>query len=364
MIGYPLLLKLLDKIVKKKSVEIKVDYEPTVSIIIPAHNEEKVIGRKLDNLLSLSYPIEKLEIIVTSDNSSDKTNEIVRKYSKMNRNVKLLEVKNRLGKTNAQDEAVEVAEGEVLLFSDANSILDKNAVNEIVDFLSDDKIGYVAGKLEYTNGELNEAAKSEEQYWNYDLQMRKIESDISSITAGNGAIYGVKKIDYEAIDPIYSHDSVFPPKFVLKGKRAVFNPNAKAYEKAGESLEDEFKRKVRMSRKIIKINFINMDKYNFMKHGYFSLFYFSHRFCRNFLFLFHMLLLISSLLLSESSFYFIFFLAQAVFFIFSLIGFYKRKSAFKACTYYSMTILAQIIGAYKEITGKSKPFWERASSTR
>lgn len=364
MIGYPLLLKILDKLVKKDGMTFDDSYEPRVTIIIPVHNEDKVIEKKILNLLEMNYPKEKTEIIITSDNSTDKTVEIVKKYEKKYEYIKLIEVKKRAGKTNAQDEAVDIATGEILVFSDANSILDKSSIKEIVKYMYDNTVGYVAGKLEYVNGDVSSSAKSEESYWNYDLEMRKIESNISSITAGNGALYGVRKLDYEKIDPIYSHDSVFPPKFIIKEKKAKFNPDAIAYEKAGEKISDEFQRKVRMSRKIIKINFIDCQKYNVFKFGFFSLFYFSHRFCRNFLFFFHIIAFVSNLFLLNNMFFKFVFLGQILFYIFSIIGFFVNNKFLRIFTYYSMTILAQIFGAYKEITGKSKPFWEIVDSTR
>lgn len=364
MIGYPIILKVLNKIVKKDKVLFDSTYEPKVTIIIPVHNEEKVIEKKLINLISLDYPENKKEIIITSDNSVDQTNSIVYEYSLKYPNIKLVEVQKRMGKTNAQDEAVSEATGEIIVFSDANSILDVRAIKEIVKYMFDSSISYVAGKLEYTNKDLNSAADSEDSYWNYDLEMRQIESNISSITAGNGALYGVRKSEYIKIDPIYSHDSVFPPKFVVLGKKAKFNPKAVAYEKAGESIEDEFKRKVRMSRKIIKINFIDIKKYNIFQYGYFSFFYFSHRLCRNFLFLLHIGAFITNLFLINNRYFLMIFICQIIFYLLSVIGYFFDNKYLKVFTYYSMTISAQLIGAFKEITGKSKPFWEVVESTR
>ncbi|MDT2813653.1 glycosyltransferase family 2 protein [Vagococcus carniphilus] len=364
MVGYPLVLKFLYQFLKKDSLIVDEKYEPYVSIIIPVYNEEKVIEKKLVNLMELNYPQDKCEIMIASDNSTDNTNLIVKKYISEYSNIHLVEVKNRKGKTNAQDEAVDRSKGEILVFSDANSILENNAINEITKYMVNEDVSYVAGKLVYTNGDLNRTAETESSYWNYDLEMRKIESELSSITAGNGALYSVRRNDYEKIDPIYSHDSIFPPKFVVKGKKAKFNPNAIAFEKAGENLGDEFKRKIRMSRKIIKINFVDFQKYNMKKCGIFSFFYFSHRFCRNFLFLFHLIALITNVFLINNTFFLILLLLQTSFFFCSFLGIYIHNKYLKVFTYYTMTVLAQLLGAYKEITGKSKPFWEIAESTR
>lgn len=368
MIGYPVLLEVLSKILKPKNIKIDYNYEPSVTIIIPAHNEENVIENKILNLLNQNYPQEKIEIIIASDNSTDSTNNIVSKYDLDTEvNVSLYIVKSRKGKTNAQDEAVQNSQGEVIIFTDANSMLEKNAVTEIVRTLSDKSIAYVAGKLIYTNSQNSSTSESESSYWNIDLRMRKIESDLSSITAGNGSIYGVRKVDYIEIDPIYSHDSVFPPKYVTLGKRAVYNENAIAFEKAGETNQDEFSRKIRMSRKIIGINFLDISKYNIFKYGLFSLFYISHRTFRNNLYLFHILLVVINicLILNPFSIFFLsIFIFQVLIYFLAFIGKNSKNRYIKFISYYIMTILAQLIGSVKELTGQSKPFWEKAETTR
>lgn len=368
MIGYPILLDILKRIIPPKKLLFNFNYFPDVTIIVPAHNESSVIEKKILNLLDLDYQNEKLDIIIASDNSTDNTNEIVQQYViKYPNKVQLYVVKERKGKTNAQDEAVKAANGDVIIFTDANSMLDKDSVNQLVMSLSDINVGYVAGKLVYTNNLESSTSESEASYWDIDLHMRKIESDLSSITAGNGSIYAVRKEDYMEINPIYSHDSVFPPKFVISGKRAVYNESALAFEKAGENDSDEFKRKVRMSRKIIAINFIDFEKYNIFKYGLFTLFYFSHRTLRNNLYLMHTLVFFANMYLVISvrnTFFITLFLCQLVVYLTALLGKKSKNKYIKFISYYIMTIFAQFIGALREISGKSKPFWEKAESTR
>ncbi len=366
-IGYPFSLIILNKIIPKDKINIKKDFKPKVSIIIAAHNEETVIKKKLDNLINLTYPQEKLEIIIASDNSTDNTNQIVDNFikKKLKKDIKLYCVENRMGKTNAQNEAVKIAKGTILIFSDANSFLKNDCIEELIKYFSDDNISYVSGKLVYTNKEISESSNAENSYWNYDLMMRKIESDLGSITAGNGAIYAIKNSDYIDLNPIYCHDSMMPIKFVLNNKKAKYAPNAIAYEKAGENSEDEFKRKVRMARKNLSISYSDLNKYNPFKVGFFSYFYFSHRYLRNMLWVLHCFLFISNLfLLGESYFYKIIFIGQCLFYIIALIGGQIKNKLLYIPYYYSMTIFAQMKGAWNEITGKSKPFWEKAETTR
>lgn len=368
-IGYPLSLIILDKLGKGKMLNLDKGYEPFISIIIPAHNEESVIEKKLKNIISLKYPKKKLEIIIASDNSSDNTNMIVKNFIRANKeeNIILYEVNERKGKTNAQNEAVRISNGEILIFSDANSILKDDALRELVKFMSDKTVAYVSGQLVYTNGDISNASNAESTYWNYDLYMREVESKFGSITAGNGAIYAIRKSDYVEFDPIKSHDSAMPIESVLIGKRAVYNKKAIAYEKAGETSEDEFKRKVRMARYILNVHFERLDKYNFFKYGWFSYFYFCHRHLRNSLFLLHITLFVSNLfIMNKNTIFIAIAICQILFYAIS-IGyriFRLKNKLFYIPYYYSLTIYAQLVGAYRQITGKSKPFWEKAESTR
>jgi cellulose synthase/poly-beta-1,6-N-acetylglucosamine synthase-like glycosyltransferase len=368
-IGYPGSLIILNKLGKGKKLVVDDNYQPTVSIIIPAHNEESVIENKLKNLISLEYPNEKLEIIIASDNSSDRTNDIVKSFCETNKdkNVSLYEVNERKGKTNAQNEAVDICNGEIIVFSDANSILKTNSIKELVKFMSDEIVAYVSGKLVYTNEEASNTSNAEASYWNYDLFMREVESKFGSITAGNGAIYAIRKSDYVNFDPIKSHDSAMPIESVLMGKRAVYNKNAVAYEKAGETGKDEFKRKVRMARYILNVHYEKLEKYNFFKYGWFSYFYFCHRHLRNSLFILHIILFVSNLFIMRDNLLFLVTeIGQIIFYLISIsytLLKFKNKLMYIPY-YYSLTIYAQLVGAIRQVTGRSKAFWEKAETTR
>ncbi|MBB5174561.1 glycosyltransferase family 2 protein [Texcoconibacillus texcoconensis] len=369
MIGYPISLYIIDKFIKKKNVEVDTSMRPKVSIIIPAHNEESVIEKKLQNLINLNYPKDLMEIIISSDNSTDKTNDIVEDFITKNNqnNIRLYKVKKRQGKTNAQNEAVKIANGKILAFSDANSMLEKDAIIHLVSSFVDEKVIYVTGKLTYVNSLDSITSEAENKYWNYDLFMRKVESDVKTITAGNGAIYAIRKSDYVDFDPIRSHDSAMPSHAALIHKKAIFNEKAIAYEKAGETTGDEFKRKVRMSRGGLKALYTDIRKYNPFKYGWYSYFYFGHRACRRALFIFHITLLSTNILLiNENILYYFLFLIQISFYLLALMKkmFGLNHKVFYFPYYYVMTLLAQLVGTYNQITGKSKPFWEKAESTR
>ena len=214
---------------------------PTVSLIIPAYNEEAVIRAKLENALSLDYPRELLEIVVTSDDSSDATHEIVQTYA--DRGVRLIHCA-RGGKVAAQDRAVRETTGEIVAFGDANVIWDTDSIRQLVRPMADPKVGMVCGYVRLVNpaGGTNQ----EGVYWRYEMWLRKRESDIHSVTGSNGAIYAVRRDAYRDVDPRFGHDMSFPYLMVQNGYRAVYWPQAGATENMTTNIEDEFRRKVRM----------------------------------------------------------------------------------------------------------------------
>jgi Glycosyltransferases, probably involved in cell wall biogenesis len=369
-IGYPLSLVILDRMFLRNKKEMnKSSINPKVSVIIAAHNEEGVIQQKLENLISLNYPKELLEIIIASDNSVDRTNEITEKFIASNPVyfIKLYKVNKRQGKTNAQNEAVKVASGEIVVFSDANAILDHDAIIHLVSSFSSPDIIYVTGQLRYVNSLEHISSEAENRYWNFDLYMRRVESDLQTITAGNGAIYAIRKIEYVDFDPIKSHDSAMPLYAGLNNKRAIYNEKAIAYEKAGETSKDELKRKVRMSREILTSIYGSLRLLNVFKCKWFSYFYFGHRTLRYSLFILHILAFITNtLLVDEYHLYTILFVLQCLFYLLALAkGVFRIKHRlFYYPYYYCMTILAQLLGAINQLTGRSKPFWEKAETTR
>lgn len=368
MIGYPISLKILNKLIKKRKLIKNYKYEPTVTLMIVAHNEEKVILNKLENSILLDYPKEKLEILVASDNSTDNTNKIVEEFIEKNKEfkIRLYTAKERKGKTNAQNEAQKTVKSEILVMTDANSIFEKNAIRELICSFTSEDIAYVCGRLIYSNSE-EKVGKSESSYWNIDLQMREIESKIQTITAGNGAIYACRNNEYKDFKPIQCHDSAMPVYYALLGKRAIFNKDAIAYEKAGETVNDEFKRKTRMNRLILYAILPNIRILNVFKYKWFSYFYLGHRTCRYLLWLSHILLFITNIILIKYSwFYITTFVIQILVYGMALMGriFKSKNRILNIAYYYCMTILAQIVGVKNIITGKAKPFWEKAETTR
>lgn len=369
MIGYPLSLRAIYKIIKPKPLKKDYSYYPNVTLLVVAHNEEKVIQSKLLNLTQVSYPKDKLKIIVSSDNSNDKTNEIVKSFIRDNLkyNIELYQVKERKGKTNAQNEAIKTVDTEFVVLTDANSMFDKNAVTELMASFTSNEIAYVCGRLVYMNGDINETAELESGYWNLEMRTRKFESDLQTIVAGNGAIYAVRKKDYFNIDLMESHDSAFPYSFALQKKKALFNEKAIVYEKAGENIKDEFKRKVRMRRRALSSSILRLKPLNIFKYKWFTYFYIGHRYSRDVLWLAHLSLLVSNIYLALKFEAFIYILIiHLIIYLLSIIQqiFRFDNKLIRFFHYYMITLFAQFVGVYKQIVGKSKPFWDKAESTR
>lgn len=369
MVGYPVSLKLLRNVYRGRQLIKDYSYLPTVTVMVVAHNEENVILEKLENIIKLDYPKEKIEFLVASDNSTDKTNEIVRDFIMKNPDfkIRLYEVKERKGKTNAQNEAQKTVRSEILVMTDANSMLKKDSIKELVAAFSSPDISYVTGRLVLVNKDDSETASLENTYWDLDTSLRKIESDIHTITAGNGALYACRNDEYFDFEPIECHDISMPRFYALRNKRALYNPDAIAYEKAGEIIEDEFKRKVRMNREILRDILPDIRILNFLKYGWFSYFYFGHRTCRYLLWISHFIVLLSNaFLLNEGYLYLLTFIGQILFYLSALIRWKTRinNRILDLVYYYTMTIIAQWAGVYSILTGRAKPFWEKAESTR
>lgn len=369
MAGYPLSIKILGNLYKNRKLEKDYSHQPTVTVMVVAHNEEKVILEKLNNIIALNYPKDKIEFLISSDNSTDRTNEIVNQFIREHpdQNIRLYETKARKGKTNAQNEAQKIVTTEYLVMTDANSIMDKDSVKELMAAFTSDDIAYVTGKLSIINKHSSDVSSAEGNYWDNDLAIREIESRIQTITAGNGALYACRTDEYHDFDPIQSHDSAMPLFYALQGKRAIANHDAIAYEKAGEFIEDEFSRKVRMNRIILKHILPDIKVLNILKYRWFSYFYLGHRTCRYLLWISHLIIFIANALLIENSwFYTMTFSGQVLFYLLGLVKFITKvnNKYLNLIYYYCVTIIAQWTGVYNILSGRAKPFWEKAESTR
>jgi len=238
-VGYPAILRLLTR---GRGADLPAPSEPELpprlSVIIAAYDEEDVIEAKVRNVLGTDYPRDRLELIVCSDGSKDGTVERARAAG-----ADVVLDLPRAGKVRTQDAGVERAGGDLLVFSDANSTLDSEALRRIAEPFADPGVGYACGQVSF----VNEGGDSQEgAYWRYEMQIREAESSLGGVTAGNGAIYAVRPEAYVRVDERMGHDFSFPFNLTKRGWRCVYQPAARATEKMVPTNEGEFRRKRRM----------------------------------------------------------------------------------------------------------------------
>ena len=241
-VGYPALMLALS-FVFRRPVR-RADISPRVSVIIAAYNEERDIEAKLKNTLALDYPRDRMEIIVASDCSMDRTDEIVRRFKK--RGVILHRQPDRFGKTVAQNRAVKVSSGEILVFSDATTMYEPDAVRKLVRSFADPEVGCVAGQLIYVDAAASAVGKGCRSYWGYEKFLKRCESQVDSLIGVSGCLYAVRRICHARLANDMIDDFVIATEIHLQGLRTVYEPEAIAMEDTNRRAKDEFRMRVRV----------------------------------------------------------------------------------------------------------------------
>jgi cellulose synthase/poly-beta-1,6-N-acetylglucosamine synthase-like glycosyltransferase len=319
-------------------------------VIVAAYNEEAVIERRLENLLALDYPADRLEVVVTSDASTDRTHELVERYA--DRGVRLL-VNPRGGKVAAQDRAVRETAGEILAFSDANATWAPDALRRLVENFADPEVAYVCGQLVL---EAPDGSNREGAYWRYEMLQREAESRLGSVTGGNGSIYAVRRSDYVEVDPKWGHDLAFPYRMVQAGRRAVYEPAAKAFEKPTPSNETEYRRKVRMFEHCWEIT-LRGSMLKRLPPGYLVQVV-SHRLLRYGSGVLHLVLLVTNLaVLEEGPLYPIVLGVQLLLLALALAGMGIAR-------YYVLVTWATVVALWNYLRRGVPATWEAAEGTR
>jgi cellulose synthase/poly-beta-1,6-N-acetylglucosamine synthase-like glycosyltransferase len=368
--GYPVLLFLISLIRKKKKYLINEAYLPNVSLVIAAYNEEVVIEEKINNSLELDYPKDKLEIIVFSDTSSDRTDEIVKEYEK--EGIKLVRIEGRKGKTVCQNEVIKLTKGEIIVFSDANSIYEPIAIKRIVRNFYDKEVGCVIGELKYREFFQREDINvviGENVYWSYEQILKRLESKVSSLVGGNGAIYGLRKNIYIPLDKTMISDFVEPLKIFKKSYRIVYEPEAIAWEKITDNARKDFRRRVRIVTRSAYSLFKDKslrELLNPFRYSIFAIQLLSHKVLRWFSgALLFLVILLNILLLGEGLIYNLIMSAQGVFYIFAIWGFMGERLANKKTAkvpyviyYFCLSCVAMLYGVINAFMGKKMVTWE------
>ncbi len=364
---YPVILIIARKLTRNRAELKTADFTPRVTLIISAFNEDKVIGQKIENALSLDYPRDRLEVLVVSDASTDKTDAIVREWEKKDARVRLLRMPERRGKTAGLNRAVQEARGEILVFSDANAIYNINAIKELVKYFQRPDVGYVVGKAVYLEEGASPAGNSEGLYWKYELWLKELESDFHSVVGGDGAIYAIRK---ELFDPLQEddiNDFVNPLQIIAKGFRGVFNPRAVCYEYAADQFEKEYNRKRRIVNRSWRAFKRYLHLFSWSRHGKFLFLLFSHKVIRWFNWVFLAAIYISTIIINifiNSPFYRLILLLELLFVALALIGYVLDKKGKSIPTifylpyYYHLINLAALGAFIDDLRGKKYVKWE------
>lgn len=358
-LGYPLLLWGLARLFGEDESASEWRGElPRVTLIVPAYDEQSVIEQRVANALELDYPPERLQLIVASDGSSDRTAELARAAGAD----RVLELP-RGGKVAALDAAVREADGQVLAFSDANALWQPDALRRLVDRLADERVGYVCGRVRFLGGE---GGNQEGLYWRYELAVRGLESSLAGITAGNGAIYAVRREAYLELDPSRGQDISFPFELTKRGWRAVYEPGALAEERMAPTVEGEFRRKRRMMWGLwdvmLKWGMLDPRGYGF---GY-AFEIGSHRLLRYLTPWLHLVALGANLpLLGDGAVYTVTLVLQLALLAAAALGRYLPLLPFRVAYYY-VTVTASIaVGLWDRLRAGAVPIgWEKVEGTR
>ncbi len=355
-IGYGLLLGVWGRLAPRRPPARWITEPPLVSLIIAAHNEEDVIGARVENLLALDYPY--TEIIVAVDGATDTT--AARAAAAGADRVMVLA---RAGKVPAQNAAVAAAEGEIFAFSDANASWEPDALSRLVDAFGDPRTGYACGDVTFTAED--GATNQEGLYWRYEMYLRRQESALASITAGNGAIYAVRRSAFLVVPPVMSHDISLPFKLVKRGWAARYVPAARATEKMAPSIEGEFSRKRRMASRTWPTVLCGGM---FSPRGYgpaYLLMIFSHRLLRYLSPLLHLVALVANaLLLGGSALYDVTFALQLAVIGLALAAPWLGLRLALVARYYVWTTAALAAGFVDWLAGRQRVTWERVEGTR
>jgi cellulose synthase/poly-beta-1,6-N-acetylglucosamine synthase-like glycosyltransferase len=358
-LGYPLLLWLLAALFGEGEVSHEAqDDLPSVTLIIPAYDEEEVIERKVANARALDYPADRLEIVVASDGSSDRTADLARAAGAD----RVLELP-RGGKVAALNRAVSEASGTILAFSDANSYWRPDALRRLVDRFADARVGYACGQVRFEGGE---GGNQEGIYWRYEMAVRSMETRLAGITAGNGAIYAVRRDAYIELDPSRGQDIGFPFELTKRGWRAVYETSAVAEEKMAPTVEGEFRRKRRMMWGLWDV----MLKWGMLDpRGYgpgYALEIYSHRLLRYLTPWLHLIALAANAaLLGDGWVYVLTMGLQVALLLGALLGRFIPALPFRIAYYY-VTVTASIaVGLWDRLRAGSVPIgWEKVEGTR
>ncbi len=359
-VGYPALVWTLSR-VRPRPVR-RAACEPEVTVIITAYNEERDLAAKLENTLALEYPSDKLEIIVASDCSSDRTDEIARSFS--TRGVRLHRQAERLGKTAAQNAAVELARGEIILFSDATTLYRTDVLRALAPNFADASVGCVAGRLVYVDRTGSAVGSGAKSYWGYETFLKTHESRACSLIGASGCLYAVRRAAYVPLYHEACSDFIIATKMVEQGLRAVYEPSAVCEEETNRQADKELRMRVRVIAQTYTDLWRHRALMNPLRTGFYAVELLSHKVMRYLVPVFLMLVFISTAWLAPRSWFFAALLVgQLLFYTAAALGWLLERAGLRfkplaLAHYFVLANLASVIAFYKFVRGERYARWE------
>jgi cellulose synthase/poly-beta-1,6-N-acetylglucosamine synthase-like glycosyltransferase len=362
-LGYPLVLYMLSSVFGRDVAkgELPEGSLPSVSLIISAYNEEDVIEAKLRNSLELDYPGEKLEIIVASE-SDDRTNLIAGRYAP--RGVKLFSFTGRRGKASTLFRTVPNAKGEIVVFSDANGMYEKDAIRKLVRNFADGRVGCVSGLLRYENPEGVSVGKGEGLYWRYEMMVKGLESRLFSFLGATGSIFAMRRELYRPLSEHRGDDFELPVRIAQEGHGVVFEPEAVSREMSSDSAASEFKRKARIVAWNMESALLLLKGCIAGRRPLLAFQLLSHKILRWLVPLFLLGALVSDMFLT-AAFYKVLLAAQALFYSAAVLGYgldMKRRQVpgpLNVSYYFCIVNLAALLGIYRLLYQGQGAAWEK-----
>lgn len=337
---------------------------PYVSVIIAAYNEEKAIGEKLDNILSADYPKDRLEVLLASDGSTDNTNAIVQSYQ--GSRVKLISLP-RVGKAAALNAAVSASKGDILVFSDANSMYKANAIRALVKPFADPNVGGVAGDQRYMKINKENVGVGERIYWNFDRLLKQFESRAGNTISATGAIYAIRHSLFQPVQEGVTDDFFTSTAVIAQAYRLVFAPDAVAYEPVASTSSTEFGRKVRVITRGLSavLNNSRSQLLNPFRYGFYAIQLFSHKVLRR-LVVYPIVLLffVTPFLWKTGLFYQIGTIGQLVFYSLAIFGLlldgtrFRRLKIFSIPFYFCLVNVAALTASLNVLRRRQIKRWE------
>ncbi|PWG81801.1 glycosyltransferase family 2 protein [Pararcticibacter amylolyticus] len=371
-VGYAVILYILVRIRrlvkgKRRPAEVLQNLLPSCTLVIAAYNEEDFIRQKIGNTLELNYPEDKLDIVFVTDGSTDRTPDIIKEYPR----IKLLHETSRNGKIAAVHRAVANVETQVIVFTDANTFLNREALTTICRHYSDPTVGAVAGEKRIISGDQADAsAAGEGFYWKYESALKKWDSELYSVVGAAGELFSVRRHLYSPVSPnAILDDFMISMLIALKGYRIVYEPDAYALETASENVSEELKRKIRIAAGGIQSILWLKHLLNIFKYGILSFQYISHRVLRwtitPFLLVLVFLLNILITLLSPDLLYIVLLSFQTAFYTLAFAGMILEKKQLRVKVlfipyYFCVMNYAVAAGIFRYFRKQQSAVWEKA----